>query len=274
MTTFQLDARMQWPEWAVRAWEPVAPYAQKLAVWRGYEAELQTLLIYAIGISVYIGFVFAFYQSISKRDAFSGKRERGFGGWLAYMAKSWLVFPLMSFLYFSVLAGSLFLLAKSQDTKQIFLVAMSVVVGVRVVTYASEGAATDLAKLLPLGLLGVLIVDPTTIQWSQVWARFAGVSSQLPLLGRYFLLFLVMETTLKAIRGTLLRIGDRAALRRSARPIKRKQLVAKVEEDAAVAHRSVPVKAPAPAAAPAGAPAHGPREGPAAPSHPLFSEVE
>ena len=242
---------MEWPEWAVRAWEPVGPYAEKLAVWRGYEAELQTLLIYAVGIALYIGFVFAFYQGISKRTASEGERRPGFTGWLGRLARAWLVFPLLCFAYFSVLVASLFLLAKSQETQQIFLVAMSVVVGVRVVVYVSEGAATDLAKLLPLGLLGVLIVDPTTIQWSQVWARFVAVPSELPLLGRYFLLFLVLEGVLKTARRVIVRVGDHSTVKRASKPLKGKVF----PQDT----RRVAVKS--------GASGARPREGPAAPAH-------
>lgn len=232
---------MQWPEWAVRAWEPVAPYAEKAAIWRGYEAELQTLLIYAIGIAFYTAFVFTFYQNVSKRDAWHSKPKRGVKGWAVNLVESWLVFPAMSFLYFALLAGSLFLLAKSQDAKQIFLVSMSVVVGVRVVAHVSEAAAVDLAKLLPLGLLGVLIVDPSNILWSEVWARFRSVPTELPLLGRYFMLFLVTETLFKTTRRVVVNVMDRSALRRGTRPVKRKDLADTLGAETA-ATRTVPVK--------------------------------
>lgn len=251
---------MAWPEWAVRAWEPVAPYAEKAAVWQGYEAELQTLMIYAVGIALYTALVFAFYQNMAKRDAWRSKRAPGFMGWMIHVFQSWMIFPMMSFLYFSLLASALFLLAKSQAAGGIFLIAMSVVVGVRVVAYASEGAAVDLAKLLPLGLLGVMIVDPSNVEWSQVWARFKDVPSQLPLLGRYFLLFLVLETTLKTVRGIAVRIGERSALKRAAKPLKA----------VGSAARRIPVQGRPRSAAKAQA-----REGPAAKgTEKLFDETE
>ena len=254
---------MAWPEWAVRAWEPIAPWAEKAAVWRGYEAQLQTLVIYAVGIALYAGIVFAFYQQMAKKDAWHSRPRPGFAGKALRFAESALVFPLMSFVYFALLAGALFLLAKSQDASGIFLISMSIVVGVRVVAFASEAAASDLAKLLPLGLLGVFLVDPAAMTWAMAWDRVKDVPQQVPLLARYFLLFLVMETSLKGARGVLRRLDARAKLRRATRPLRREQLVKEVEREAQQHEpaRSVPVKGPAP------------REGPASHGE-HFTEVE
>jgi hypothetical protein len=189
---------MVWPGWAVDLWLRAEPYVSKLAVWRGYEADLTSLMILTIGIAVYTLLVFAFYQNLSQRRAF----HTGWGGdaWWGKpitTVESTLVFPVVSFLYFAVLAGSLFFLAKSQSTYQIFLLSMAVVAGVRLTSFLSELASVDLAKLLPLSLLGVMVVDPSYATWAAVWARYQEVPGLLPVLGRFFLLFLVFETALR-----------------------------------------------------------------------------
>ena len=178
-------------------WAAAEPYASRAAVWRGYERDLQTLLIYAVGIAIYTGLVFAFYQNISRRDAFRFVRRPGWLGRSLTVLQSGLVFPLMSFLYFGVLAISLFILAKSQGAYQILLLAMSVVVGVRVTAFASENAAVDLAKTLPLGLLGVLLVDPSYASLGTTWSRLGELPTLVPLLWRCFLLFIVLEGALR-----------------------------------------------------------------------------
>jgi hypothetical protein len=194
-------------------WTSAQPYVEPLAIWRGYERDLQSLLIYAVGIALYTALVFAFYQNISRRDAFVFERKKGGWGRVLTVAQTGLLFPLMSFLYFGVLAVSLFVLAKSQGTTQILLLSMSVVVGVRVTAFASEMASVDLAKMLPLALLGVLIVDPTYLSLDTTWARLADVPGLWPLFVRFFVLFIVLEGALR-----LLHMGAHRIVTRLRRP--------------------------------------------------------
>jgi hypothetical protein len=197
---------MQWPDWVQTAGSYLAP----LAIWRGYEAALQSLLVYGIGIALYTMLVFTFYQNISKRDPFEVKRKKGFVGGVAHVFKTGFVFPLLSFLYFCVLAASLFVLAKSQPTFQVMLLAMAVVVGVRMTTFASEGAGNDLAKMLPLALLGVLIVDPSYTSFATTLQRVKDVPSLVPALWRFFALFIVLEGALRIGRLSLLKAHAKA----------------------------------------------------------------
>lgn len=224
---------MEWPAWAVHAWQAIDPWLQKLALWRGYEAELQSLAIYAVGIALYTMLVFGFFcNNVSRRDAFRLFKERkGWSGKLFRFTESALLFPSMSFLFFGVLAASLFLLAKpTQATSQILILSMSVVVGVRVTAFASENAASDLAKLLPLSLLGVLLVDPSYASLANTWARFKDLPSLLPVLGRYFVLFLLLEATLQGVRRIV--TGTRGEwMRQRERRLRKKDLFKQVEAD-------------------------------------------
>lgn len=258
---------MEWPGWLVEAWAFVDPYVQKLALWRGYEAELQSLLIYAVGIAAYTMLVFGFFcNNVSRRDAFRVfKAREGFGGRLVRFFESALLFPSMSFLFFAVLAVSLFLLAKpTQSTSLILILSMSVVVGVRVTAFASEGAASDLAKLLPLSLLGVLLVDPTYASLSNTWARFRDVPGLMPVLGRYFVLFLLLEATLQGVRRIASGTRHEWAKQREKR-LRKQDLMKQVRADHA-AGAAKPVVTLTPTGP---EPAGKPREGPAADETPF-----
>ena len=229
---------MQFPDWLVRAWEPVAPYADKLALWRGYEAQLQTLLLYGVGIAAFTMLVFGFFCTyLSRRDPFQ-ERHRGphpTSRFTRFM-RGTFVFPAVSFLFFCVLAASLFLLGKKQTTEEILLLSMSVVVGVRLTAFVSENAASDLAKLLPLSLLGVLIVDPTYADLGRSWAHFGNVLGLAGLLGRYFLVFMALEGAMQVVRAAARRFAlKRGTLDR--RPSK-KELIHNA------ATRNVPVGGP------------------------------
>lgn len=224
---------MEWPAWAVSAWQAVDPWLQKLALWRGYEAELQSLAIYAVGIALYTLLVFGFFcNNVSRRDAFRLFKERtGWTGKILRFYESALLFPAMSFLFFGVLAASLFLLAKpTQSTSLILILSMSVVVGVRVTAFVSENAALDLAKLLPLSLLGVLLVDPSYASLSNTWARFKDLPGLLPVLGRYFVLFFLLEASAQAVRRVV--TGTRSEWdRQKEKRLRKTDLFKRVEED-------------------------------------------
>jgi len=203
----------------------MAPYLEKLALWRGYESELETLVIYAVGIALYTMLVFAFYQNVSRVEAFRSRGEKP--RWRRAL-EDLLLFPVMSMLYFAVLAASLFLLAKAQQgTYQILLLSMAVVLSVRVTAILSEEMSADLAKLLPLGLLGVLLVDPGALTLGAAWGRLLETPAQLPVLARFFLLFVFSEVALR---------GGRAALRAGLKAWRARR------------SRRVEVKAPEPAA--------------------------
>lgn len=186
---------MEWPAWLLNAWARAAPYVERAKVWQGYEADLTSLTILAVGIAIYTVLVFAFYQSLSNPRPFHlGWGAGRWWGKALSAVESALVFPIMSFLYFGVLTASLFFLAKTDSVYQIFLFSMAIVTSVRLTSFIAPGASADLAKLLPLGLLGVMIVDPAAVTWDTVWGRYLQVPTQLPVLGRFFLLFLVLET--------------------------------------------------------------------------------
>lgn len=196
---------------AADLWAQVKPYADRLAVWRGYEQELQTLAIYGIGIAVYTALVFAFYQSLSRRRPvhIPGSEDDGWWGRTARFFERALLFPVVSFLYFAVIAVALFVLAQSQTTQDILRIAMAVVVSVRVTVYLSEKMSNDLAKLVPLSLLAVMLVNPTYASWSATWGHFAEATRLWPLLGRYFLLFIALEAAFSSARWVVMTVASR-----------------------------------------------------------------
>lgn len=171
-----------------------------LAFWEGYERELLTLALYAVGIALYALLVGLFYQTLSKRNLVDPALKPKGPGATGFL----FVFPLVSFGMFLVLSIGLFFLAKSipsvpepQRVRDILLLSMAVVAGVRVAAYISERAAEDLAKLVPLGLLGVLLVDPGYLSVSTPFERLALLPTLLGLILRYLLALVALELLLR-----------------------------------------------------------------------------
>ena len=81
-----------------------------------------------------------------------------------YIFKCLILYPVFVFFWFCVMAGFLFLLGRNQSTESIMLVAMGVVGAIRVCSYYNEALATDLSKILPFALLGILIIDNSLLR--------------------------------------------------------------------------------------------------------------
>lgn len=227
--------------WLSTLWDDVAPYVEKLEFWRGYEQEFTTLLIFALGVAGYTALVFAFYQNLSRRDLFPMSKQKGGRGRLTRMAEIMLLFPAFSFLFFAVIAAALFVMNKSSvvTTSTTVLLAASVVVSVRLTAFMSESMANDLAKLLPLSLLAVLVVDPSYVTWSSTWARVQEVPTLIPLAMRFFAFLVCLEVVLHTTRAAIQAIRGRVATP-SPRHVSREALAKQLSEE--TLRRSVPVR--------------------------------
>lgn len=168
-----------------------------------------TALTLAVGIALYAILVGTFYTKLSKKVLHEvnirdhlGNLEGPFqvvAEIVSFVLHYTLVFPLISFLWFVVLSVLLYLLSGTLTLDNVFLLAVSVVAAIRISAYYNEDIAVDVAKLLPLALLGVLLVDPTHFTADTVQIRleqlFAAIPQFLPFLG----LVIGMEWTLRIL---------------------------------------------------------------------------
>lgn len=176
-------------------------WVDRFAFWEGLHPDLQTLLIYGIGIAVYTALVFTFYSNISSRDPLHSGRGRGWWARALRGAEVALTFPIVSFGYFALLSLSLFLMSKPQtETSQILLLSMAAVLGVRVTAHLSETMSNDIAKLLPLSLLAVVLVDPGYLSLASTFTRIGEAVMMAPVLAQYFVLFIIVEAVLRGLR--------------------------------------------------------------------------
>ena len=127
------------------------------------------LFVYTIIIALYALFVWFFYKSMSKRDLFQAKM--GTGGTASYILKYLIALPIIVFLWFAGLTILLFFLSKTQTTAGILLISMGVIGAVRITAYYKEELAMELAKIMPLAVLGLFIADPTFFSLDLFWQR-------------------------------------------------------------------------------------------------------
>ena len=135
---------------------------------------LSPLALNILGIAAYGVFIFNFYRFLARKDIITlnlqkhnkAKRPslRKAVTTVFYIFKCLILYPVFVFFWFCVMAGFLFVFGRNQSTESIMPVAMGVVGAIRVCSYYNEALATDLSKILPFALLGILIIDNSLLR--------------------------------------------------------------------------------------------------------------
>lgn len=186
-----------------------------MAPWSGYESDLTSLGVYAVAIAFYTLAVIALYLPMSTRMMFA----RRFGEHaVATPGRRFLyviTFPLLSFAFFLLVAGSTAFLsdfsAGALDAGDMMTISMAIVLAIRLCAYVSEEAAKDLARVMPLGLLGVILVTNRISDLRDSLSNLRDFADDPALLGLYFVVVVVVEFLLRAVYELLGRPHRRKA---------------------------------------------------------------
>lgn len=171
--------------------------------------QVLSLLVLMAGILVYTLIVNEFYQRLSKRVLFAKEDEEGnvrsgFFNWLSYV----LLFPVVSFAFFLLLSlALLFLSPEGQAAMQVYTLSMAIVAAVRVAAYFSQDASHDLAKLLPLGLLGVFLVRFEYTGLLSAFDQLKQAIENIDVLLAFFVVVLLLEYSLRFLRAVVVTLG-------------------------------------------------------------------
>lgn len=140
----------------------------------GAYTALRPLALFGAGIAVYGVFVFHFYRFLARKDILDldlSKHNQARHPFLRktvamvfYTFKCLLVFPLFVFFAFLVMAGLLFLMGRNQSIDSVMLAAMGVVAAIRICSYYNGALSTDISKILPFALLGIILIDNSLIR--------------------------------------------------------------------------------------------------------------
>lgn len=159
------------------------------------------LLVYSFLLALYAAFLWYFYKSVSKRDLLKLNldKKHSWKNSFIYVVKYLFTFPVLTFLWFFGLSVTLFLLSKSQETTAILTISMGLVAAARITAYYKEGASEEIAKILPLGVLAIFIVDPTYFSLELTVRHFYDLSGLAPLLINYLFFAVILELILRIV---------------------------------------------------------------------------
>ena len=214
---------------------------------------LRPLALNILGIAAFGVFIFNFYRFIARKDIITLNLRkhhkakhpafRKVVSTIFYLFKCLTLYPVLVFFWFCVMAAFLYLLGRGHSIESVMLAAMGVVGAVRVCAYYREALATDISKILPFALLGILIIDNSLLR---VVDSAEGVM-EAALLWETLVLYLgavvVIELVLRMVTGLfrLIRGGEKSTPQAEEDPRER------VQKPPAVSLHEPPVAAREPA---------------------------
>ena len=156
------------------------------------------ILFFASWLSWYI-----YYKQLARRDLFEIPKLRinvrfvNFLDRLIYFLKYLAIFPVYSFIWFLVFSFLLFILSKSRPIEDILFLGIIVVAATRIAAYVSEKLAEDMAKLLPLTLIAIFLINPEYVTINSILESFLILWKQIPRALKYLLFIVVVEWLLR-----------------------------------------------------------------------------
>lgn len=166
---------------------------------------LAGLTIFTLLIVAYLLFVWKFHKFLAKRDILDlnlakyntskDPLKNKINAFLLYVLEYIVIVPVMVFFLFFVLAVFLLVLSKSNSVGQILLISAAVIAATRIISYIKEEVSQELAKMLPLTLLLIFVLEPDSFNLNLIFERIA----QIPSLFENIIIFLVFIITIELI---------------------------------------------------------------------------
>ena len=178
--------------------------------WEAYDA-LRPLALFAVSVTLYAVFVFHFYRFLARKDIIQldlGKHNEASHPALRktvsvvfYLFKSILLFPLFASFWFLVMAGLLLMMGKNHSIDSIMLAATGVVAAIRICAYYNGALATDIAKILPFALLGIMLIDSSLVRIPQSTDSIQQAAMRLETMVYYLSGVVALEFLLRILSG-------------------------------------------------------------------------
>ncbi|HLD84930.1 MAG TPA: hypothetical protein VI968_00075 [archaeon] len=181
-----------------------------------------SLLLYTFIIFVYSVFVWFFYRTLSKRDLFHLAIKEQRHAWrkqVFYIIKYLVFFPVFTFLWFAIMSLIMIMLSKSYTIEAILVISMAMIAATRITAYYNRQLSEDIAKILPLGVLAIFIVDPSYFSFSLAISRLYELQTLISLFVNYLVFIIALEFVLRVLLVVTRRVRQKLF------PVKQKEQV-------------------------------------------------
>ena len=183
-----------------------------------FYANASTLFLITLSITAYAILIYQFYHFLSRRDVFGIKKVQPFEEksmiaivWNAIQAIIHYggIFPFFVFIWFAGFSVIFSLIAKNLPADQLLLVSVTFVGAIRITAYFTEDLSKDLAKLVPLVLLSVALVEPNFFSPILFEEKIRAISSLLPQTISFLVFVILLEWFLRfALHVKIALVGE------------------------------------------------------------------
>lgn len=173
-----------------------------------FQQNWQIVTIFTLGIALYGILMWHYFHFLSKRDLLKFNKIKGEGihvlvanlfGEFIFLVEYIIVFPIITFIFFGVFSLFMLFLAKEQSLEAILLISITTIAATRVMAYYNEEASQELAKLIPIVLLGAYLTTPSFFSTELVAERVQQIPTFFTRIGGFIIYTMVLEISLKII---------------------------------------------------------------------------
>lgn len=186
---------------------------QLVAVYNGFLSLLPefwksffNLFFLAFLIFAYAAFIWRLHRFISHKNIFDlnfnkySKTEHPILEKLStiglYIVEYLIAMPILISLWFSIFGISLIIFTEL-PLESILVISAVVVAAVRITAYSNEAIAKEVAKLLPLNLLGLSLLVPGFFEFERVIGNISQVPGFFSVISNYLLFIVILEVILR-----------------------------------------------------------------------------
>jgi hypothetical protein len=170
---------------------------------------LLILLFFTSLLVVYSVFIFYFYKFLAKRDLvnfnlnkYNNYENQGLVRIFAvifYVVEYLILLPILTFFWFVVLSILVLLLAEGISISVVLQISASLVAAVRITSYVSQNLSQDLAKMLPLTLIGIAITKPSFFHITSLISRFEEIPLLIQSIPYYLIFIIIIELVMRVL---------------------------------------------------------------------------
>lgn len=169
-------------------------------------ATFLNFMILVLVIVAYSIFIWKFYRFVSKKNILGldlNKYNKSnhplftklFAG-LLYLAEYIIILPIVIFIWFSVF--TLFLLFLTElEIQTLLIISATIIAAIRMTSYYKENLSKDIAKLLPLTLLAVSLLDPSFFNVERILSNFSQIPQFFSNIFYYLFFIFLIEMILR-----------------------------------------------------------------------------
>lgn len=166
------------------------------------------LLLISLMIVAYAVLVWNFYRWIARKDLIQLNLNKyntsehsvitKLVGGIFYFLEYIIILPLIVFIWFAIFTIFLVLLTENLEIHTLLVISVTVVTAIRMTAYYKEDLSRDVAKLIPLTLLGVAITQGI-LSFEKILSQISNIPSFFPQIWLYLGFIIGIEIILRAL---------------------------------------------------------------------------